>query len=334
LPGPPPGDRERVPGPGAGRAPAPTRRQRLKLLVIVGPTGTGKTETALIVARRIGGEIVGCDALQVYRGLDTATAKPSASQRALIPHHLVDVADPRRDFSLADYVRAAEKAVREIDRRGSVPLVVGGTGLYLRGLLRGIIPAPDRDAALRDRLRRMSRRFGTARLHRCLRGLDEESANRLPPNDTQRIVRALELALSGETWSARLRREGTWAGCAERYDSLKIGLDMDREVLDRRLRDRVEAFFDAGLVDEVRALLEAGVPREANALKAIGYREVIRALESGADPRDEIEEVIRNTRRYAKRQRTWFRREPGLRWLDLSGGPGEAADRIVDLWRE
>ena len=207
--------------------------------------------------------------------------------------------------------------------------------MYLRGLLRGVVPAPPRDEALRERLRRLVARHGAARLHRWLRAVDPASAARLAPSDTQRIVRALEVAIaSGTAWSERLRRDGTWSSGAESRASLKIGLDMDRAALGARLDERVDRFFDRGLVAEVRALLSRGVPAEANAFKAIGYREVLAALREGRDPETSREIVRRNTRRYAKRQRTWFRGEPGLRWLDASLGADALAERIVHLWRD
>lgn len=284
----------------------------------------------------LGGEIVGCDALQVYRGFDAATAKPSREDRARVPHHLVDVADPRRDYSLADYVRDAEEAVAGIAARGRVPIVAGGTGMYLRGLLRGIVGAPPRDERLRRRLRAMAERFGAERLHRWLAGLDPGSAARLPRRDTQRIVRALEIALAhAGTWSERLEREGTWALAGERYPATKVGLDLPRATLGARLDARVEAFFEAGLVDEVRGLLDSGVPPAANAFKAIGYREVLAAVVSGADPGAEhVRSSVRTaTRRYAKRQRTWLRKEHGLVWIDASAGEEATALEVAALWR-
>ncbi len=252
-----------------------------------------------------------------------------------MPHHLIDCADPRRDFSLADYVRRADHAIEQIRARGHVPVVVGGTGLYLRGLLRGIVEAPARDPALRERLRGMARRFGTARLHRWLGGLDPASAARLPSGDRQRILRALEIALLGPgTWSDTLREQGTWAAETERYPSLKVALDLPRERLAQRLDRRVERFFAAGLVREVRALLAAGIPPTANAFKAIGYREVLAALDDDPEHPAVVAAVQRNTRRYAKRQRTWFRKELGVTWLDASDGPGSVAGAIVELWRD
>jgi tRNA dimethylallyltransferase len=235
---------------------------------------------------------------------------------------------------MADYVRSAERIVAEIAGRGRVPIVAGGTGLYLRGLMRGVVDAPPRDARLRERLRRVVERRGAPSLHRWLERRDTVSAARLAPGDTQRLVRAMELALTGEaTWSERLRREGSWKSGRERYTALKIGLELDRDLLNRRLDDRVDSFFEAGLVREVERLLDGGVPRGANAFKAIGYREVLAGLERGLDLATVVDEVKRNTRRYAKRQRTWFRGEPNVVWLDVSTGLADLARSVVKMWR-
>lgn len=250
-----------------------------------------------------------------------------------MPHHLVDIADPREDFDLARYVREASAAIRGIAERGAVPIVVGGTGLYLRGLLRGIIAAPPRNAELRERLRGIVSRHGAARLHRWLRRIDPDSAERLPPGDAQRIVRAAEIALEGaESWSETIRREGTWRAGPERFDSLKVGLDLEPRALAVRLAERVDGFFAAGLVDEVARLRASGVPHSSNAFKAIGYREVLGAFVMGADPDKVRERVVISTRRYAKRQRTWFRKETGVRWLDADAGPDALASEIVAMW--
>jgi tRNA dimethylallyltransferase len=250
-----------------------------------------------------------------------------------VPHHLVDVADPRTSFTLGDYVNLAEAAMAGIASRGKVPVVVGGTGMYLRGLLRGIVASPPADPLLRERLRRMAARFGSPRLHRWLARLDAGSAARLLPGDAQRVTRALEGALAGTPWSRALREQGTWSSGAERYPTLKIGLDRDRKVHGVALDARVEAFFAAGLVDEVRALLVSGVPPTANALKAIGYRQTVAGLAEGTALSEVVARVKQATRSYAKRQRTWFRKEPGVTWLD-AGEPTDAlTERVVDLWR-
>jgi tRNA dimethylallyltransferase len=311
------------------------RRPGTAVLVLLGPTGTGKSDVALEVARLLDGEIVGCDALQVYRGLDAATAKPSPTARRAVRHHLIDCVDPRTDYTMADYVRAADGAVAAVLSRGRVPLIVGGTGLYLRGLLRGFIDAPARNAALRGRLYGIVERGGTERLRGWLRRHDPASERRVPAADVQRLVRAIELAHEGgPSWSERLRDTGTWSSGAERYCSVKVGLDMDREQHAALLDARVDRFFEAGLVREVRELLREGVPKEANALKAIGYREVLRAIDRGEDPEGVRDEIRRNTRRYAKRQRTWFRSEPGVVWLDAALDARALAERVVRLWRK
>jgi tRNA dimethylallyltransferase len=304
------------------------------VLVVLGPTGTGKSDVALEVARVLDGEIVGCDALQVYRDLDAGTAKPTRAARRAVRHHLVDCVDPRTDYTMADYVRAADAAVASVVSRGRLPLVVGGTGLYLRGLLRGIIDAPRRDPELRSRLRRIVERGGTERLRGWLRRHDPASERRIPAADVQRLVRAIELARGGgASWSDRLRERGTWASGVERHRSLKIGLDLDREEHGERLDARVDRFFEAGLVEEVHGLLRRGIPREANAFKAIGYREVLSAIDRGEEPDGVRDEIRRNTRRYARRQRTWFRAEPGVVWLDAALEAPTLAERIVELWR-
>lgn len=287
----------------------------------------------MAVALRIGGEIVGCDALQVYRGFDAATGKPPAADRARVRHWLIDVADPRRDYSLADYVRDADAAVADIVSRGAVPVVVGGTGMYLRGLLKGIVAAPPRDEALRARLNGLAARFGAARLHRLLVSVDPASAARVRREDVQRIVRALELAQPhGDSWSERLLRSGTWALPGERYRALKFALDLDRERLAERLESRVDEFFAAGLGGEVERLLAEGVPAAANAFKAIGYREVVSARSEGRDAPSTRDAIVIATRQYAKRQRTWFRREPGLTWLDGASPLDALCESIRASW--
>lgn len=302
------------------------------MLVILGPTGTGKSELAIDVARRLQAEIVGCDAFQVYRGLDAATAKPPIEDRRAVPHHLLDCADPENSFTAAEYVHRAEAAIDDVARRGRVPLVVGGAGFYLRGLLRGLIEAPATDPRLRARLRTIAERRGTSRLHRWLSRLDPASARRIAENDVQRVVRGLELALGAErTWSARLREQGTWGNERERYANVKIGLTMERDELYRRLDRRVDRFFEAGLIDEARRLAST-LPAGANALKAIGYREVLQALREGRSPEAERERIRRSTRRYAKRQLTWFRKERDVLWLDAARPRSENAARVVQRW--
>jgi len=262
-----------------------------------------------------------------------ATAKPGRADRARVPHHLVDCFDPREDFTLARFVESAERAIEQIAGRGSTPVLVGGTGMYLRGLLRGIVPAPAVDARLRARLRGIVERRGAHAVHRWLARVDPDSARRLPPADVQRVTRALEWFLaSGSTWSATLRARGSWRSGRERYRCLKLGLAAEPAWLERRLEARVERFFSAGLVDEVRRLLDAGVPAAANALKAIGYREIVAGLAAGADEEEMRARVVVHTRRYAKRQRTWFRGEPGVEWIAADLPRARRLERALAAW--
>ena len=298
-----------MPNPG-GDAPAVPA-----LLVIVGPTAVGKSELAVQVCERFAGEIVGVDSMQVYRGLDLGTAKPAADVRRRVPHHGIDLADPGRDFSLGDFVREAVGAIDSIRGRGRLPVLVGGTGLYLRGLLKGIIGAPRRDEAIRARLRDLAEKRGTPYLHRLLRRVDRQAAARLPPGDRQRLVRALEV------FFASRRGLSQWIGESpfgeDRYASVKIGLDMDRAALYRIIDARVVGFFAAGLVEEVRGLLRSGCPETANAFKAIGYHEALRHVRGEIGLEEAIALTQRSTRRYAKRQWTWFRKEEGVAWFTI-----------------
>jgi tRNA dimethylallyltransferase len=285
------------------------------------------------LALRLDGEIINCDALQVYRGFDVATAKPPLEHRQRVQHHVVDCIEPGHDFNLAEFERLASDAVADIAGRGRVPIVAGGTGLYLRGLLRGVVASPPRDEALRSRIRAIGERRGAQALRRWLGRLDPDSAARLPSGDVQRLARAVEFALlAGGTWSQRLSTQGTWHDGGERYRTLKIGLKMNRQRLYERLDARVDRFFASGLIDEVRGLLARGVPPEANAFKAIGYREVLSALREGRDATGVREDVQRSTRRFAKRQMTWFRREPDVVWLDAEAGSEKLAEQVAELW--
>lgn len=293
----------------------PVAGRRQPILLVVGPTAVGKSEFALLLAGRVDGEIVSADSMQVYRGLDAATAKPDPEARARVPHHLLDLVEPGSDFSMGDFVRHGEEAIRGIAARGRAPIVVGGTGLYVRALLRGMAEAPRRVPRLRARLHALALRRGLAFTHRMLRRVDPETAARLPERDRQRILRALEVRFaSGRALSSMLREQPFGE---ERYDAIKIGLTMERERLEGRIEARVDAFFARGLVDEVRGLLHAGCPADANAWKALGYREARAFVEGALTLAEARRRTAQETRRYAKRQRTWFRKESGIAWFTL-----------------
>ncbi len=302
---------------GAGRA----RPVGPPVVALFGPTGTGKTELACEVADRVPCHLISCDAVQVYRQLGVAAAKPQGEQLRH-PWALVDVADAHTDFDLGQWVRLAEREIARAADAGRVPLVVGGTGLYLRGLLKGVEETTPRDASTRNRLNRLAARRGTAFLHRVLARLDPAGAQRIMPNDAQRLVRALEVRLGTGRPLSEIHR-WRWRG-PDRFPALRLGLALPRDELYARLDARVERFFREGLIDEARRLVgECRVARGANALKAIGYREVVDWIDSrdpdvssSEPPRELVEAVQRSTRRYAKRQMTWFRKERPARWLD------------------
>jgi tRNA dimethylallyltransferase len=293
--------------------------EKPRVLAIVGPTGTGKTELACEVARRTGAEIVSADSMQVYRGLDVGTAKPSRALRAEIPHHALDLVDPDEPMSAGRWAAAARAAAREIHARGRPILLVGGTGLYARVFAGGLIAGAESDPALRGELEARS----DDDLRAELAARDPAAAARIPQRDRVRTVRALEaLRLAARPIS----EQHAGHRFADRpFDVRWLGLALDRDALAERLRARVAAMFAAGFVDEVRALHAAGWDTRFRPLRAIGYREVAEHLAGQLDEPAARERIWVATRRYAKRQRTWFRAEPGLEWLDA-----EPRERAVE----
>jgi tRNA dimethylallyltransferase len=288
------------------------------VLSIVGTTATGKSELAVALAQRLGGEIVNADALQVYRGLDIGTAKPSLDERSSVPHHLFDILDPSEAYSAGEFVRRAEVVLDEIRRRNRVAIVVGGSGLYQRALFSGLAELPPVDPRLRQALREEARQRGTPTLHAELATQDPIAAARLAPGDTQRVVRALEvLRSSGRPLSEWLRDRPAREGKARRH-VVRLGLTLPRALLYHRLVSRVEAMIERGWVEEVADLLAGGVPAEAPAFQAIGYRQLVGYLRGESTLAAAVSDIVASTRRYAKRQETWFRREEGVRWFEAS----------------
>ena len=279
------------------------------LVVIAGPTGSGKSGLALAVASRFHGEILNCDSVQIFRHFDIGTAKLPLAERLGIPHHLIDFADPDAVFTAGDFSRAGRRVLLEIADRGHLPVVAGGTGFYLRALIEGLAPGPERDPELRARLqKRETRRPGS--LHRILRRLDPPVAARIHPNDVPKVMRAVEICLS-------TRRSATAAFSAGRdalegFRVLKIGLFPDRDKLYERLDRRVDAMFAQGLVEETAAILARGFPETAKPFEAIGYKQAVQVLRGELSVKDAIFYAKRDTRHYAKRQMTWFRQEPGI----------------------
>jgi tRNA dimethylallyltransferase len=302
------------------------------LPLVLGPTGSGKSDLALRIALAVGGEIVNCDSLQVYRGFDIGTAKVPATERQGVAHHLIDVIDPEQLFTAGDYARLAESALREIAGRGRIPVVAGGTGFYLRALLDGLFPGPSRDAKLRTRLEhREQRRPGS--LHRILTRLDPAAGARIHPNDKHKTMRALEVRLiEGRPLSALFERgREPLSG----FRPIKLGLDPPRELLYARLNARAGAIFERGLVDEVRQLLAAGVARAAKPFESLGYKQALQLVEGSLTFVQALESTQLETRRYAKRQITWFRKEHGVHWLrGLGDDPRVQAEALAIVKRE
>jgi tRNA dimethylallyltransferase len=286
-------------------------RSRPPLLVVAGPTASGKTALAVALAERLGGEVVSADSQQLYRGLDVGTAKPTAAERAAVPHHLLDVVAPGEGMDAARFVALADAAIADIAARRRVPIVAGGTGLYVRALLHGVVDAPGRDPALRARLEEEAARLGRPALHARLAAVDPDAAARIRPNDLVRVVRALEIAAGGRTQTELFAAHRFQA---DRYPARILALDLPREVLHARIDRRVTAMFAGGLLDEVRALAErfgAAVPPKL----PIGYAEALACLRGDLEVEEAIRQVQVATRRYARRQVIWLRREPGVEWV-------------------
>jgi tRNA dimethylallyltransferase len=302
-------------------------------VILLGPTGSGKTALSLGLGERFGGEVVSCDSVAVYRGMELGTAKPSLQERARLPHHLIDVADPDQPFTAGEYSRAARAALREIAGRGRLPIVTGGTGLYLRALTEGLFAGPERNDALRLRLYRSHERRGGAWLHRLLLRLDAASAERIHANDAPKLIRAIEVCLAThQSLSATLANQAIARDPLTGFRLLRIGLNPPRQGLYARLNQRCAEMFADGLVDETRALLERFGPIKA--LDSLGYRQALAVLSGKLSLDAGIEAAQQGHRNYAKRQLTWFRREPEVHWIEDFGSAPESLRRASELVRE
>jgi tRNA dimethylallyltransferase len=288
------------------------------LVIVLGPTAVGKSRVAVDLALRFGGEIIGGDSIQVYRGFDIGTAKPGPADRRGVPHHLIDIVGPEVQYTAADFVRDALEAARGIAARGRLPIVAGGTGLYLKALADGLFPGPGRDPAVRAALEAEAREKGLEALFRRLEAIDPEYARKIRGRDRVRIVRALEVhAATGRPISEHFRE--TRSPVTGRT-VLRLGLRLEREALCRRIEDRVERMFARGLVDEVRGLLERGVPESAPPFRALGYSHVLRLLRGEIGREEAVALTKIETRQYAKRQMTWFRKMAGVVWFSPEDG--------------
>lgn len=305
-------------------------RSRRPLVVLLGPTAVGKSRVAVQVAKRFGTEVLTADSRQVYRGMDIGTDKPTEAERQGVPHRLIDLVDPDQAFNAGWYREAALAEINRLYDAGKLPLIVGGTGLYIRTLVRGLCPAPKADPEIRAELMKMSREQGRDRLYAELVRVDPEGAARLHPNDEAKVMRALEVhRLSGQPISAMHRQH---AFQDSGFATLLIGLLRPKEALYRRIEARIDWQLAHGMVEETRALLVRGYGRELGAMKGLGYRQVAAYVAGDYDYEEMVRRFKRDTRHFAKRQLTWFRKEPGIVWLSLDEEePLErTVDRVVD----
>ena len=295
-----------------------------RVVVILGPTATGKSHCAIEVAKRFNGEIISGDSMLVYKEMNIGTAKPTADELQAVPHHLVDILPPDASFNVVDFVEQAKALIADINSRGKLPIIVGGTGLYIKALLEDYaFNSVDEDTELRRSLEAEADTNGTEALHKRLAELDPEAAERIHPNNVRRVVRALESALRGDTISQQ--------GAAESpYDALVFGLNMERSALYERINRRVDLMLEAGLEQEVRRLLEQGVSSECQSMQSIGYRQMVWYLNGSMSYEDAVDKQA--TRNFAKRQVTWYKKMPYINWLELEPEPDytDVVERICE----
>jgi len=297
------------------------------VVAILGPTATGKSALGMMLARRFDGEVVSCDSTAVYRGFDIGTDKVPLAARQGVPHHLIDVADPTEEYSAAQYAREAAAAIRAITARGRLPILVGGTGLYYRALTRGFFPGPSRDDALRARLERIADRRGVERLHVLLGRIDRESAIRIQSRDRKRLIRALEVyVLTGRPLTAHF--VDTQSPLPE-YDVRAFALQIPADLTAARVGARVHAQFEQGLLDEIRGILASGIPETAHPFTGLVYRQALEHLHGVRDEAATRELIIRENRKYSRRQLIWFRKEPNLQWIHAAGEREETQEEVA-----
>jgi tRNA dimethylallyltransferase len=300
-----------------------------RLVAIVGPTATGKSALGISLARRFDGEIVSCDSTAVYRGFDIGTDKVPVAEQRGIPHHMVDVVDPTEEYSAARYAREAARVIRDITARGKLPILVGGTGFYYRALTRGLFEGPGRDEGLRRRLERVASRRGHEYLHRWLARVDPASAARIQPPDVKRIVRALEVwIVTGRPLTDHFAET---ASPLPGYHVTAIALQISPEQTRERVARRVHAQFEQGLLDEMRALLARGIPETALPFTGLVYRQALEHLHGIRDEAETRELIVRENRKYSRRQLIWFRKEPNLRWIHAAGERADTEDAAARL---
>jgi len=304
---------------------------KIPVIVVAGPTASGKTGLAIHIAKKISGEIVNADSMQIYKYMDIGTAKPTKEERELAVHHLIDFVEPDAEFSVADYTALAHEKIAEIYSRGKIAVVCGGTGLYINSLIDDVtFGEMDTDYELRDELRSIAENQGAQVLLDMLAEFDEESAKKIHPNNLKRLIRAIEFyKVTGVPIS---RHQEMTKQVESRYNPLMMIIDHDRDVLYQRINQRVDIMLQKGLIDEVKSLMEKGYTRDMNSMKGIGYKEVMDYLEGNASYEEMLEILKQSTRHYAKRQLTWFRRDERINYIDAKSNVLEEADKLVEEW--
>jgi tRNA dimethylallyltransferase len=298
------------------------------LVVVLGPTASGKTALSLALAERFQGEIVNCDSIAMYREFEIGTAKPNAEERARAPHHLLDFVEPTGYITAGEYARRARPVLQEIKQRSGLPVVVGGTGLYLRALLDGLSPGPQRSEELRERLREKAGRRGASYLHRVLRRMDSDAATKIHANDLPKLIRAIEVCLGSRQKMTEMWRQGR--DTLQGFCILRIGLNPTRDALYGRINERARRMFEAGLVEEARRLL-AKYGEAARPLASLGYKQAVQLVHGEIDEASAVRAAQQSHRNYAKRQMTWFRREPEVRWLAGFGDERTIQQSAINL---
>ena len=306
-------------------------KELLPLVAIIGPTASGKSALGVTLAERFGGEVVACDSTQLYRGFDIGTAKPSLSERRGIPHHLIDVLGPRDDATAGGYRQFALQTLEDLRQRKRLPVFTVGTGLYLRALLEGLADVPQRSEELRERLRASVEQHPPGHLHRVLKRLDPQAAQKIAPADEQKLIRAVEVCVLARKPISEVHRTGRVP--LEGWRVIKVGLMPPREKLNERIRARTDAMLEQGWMREVQALLESGLGVDSKPFDFIGYRELRAVLRGGITLQEARGVIQQATRRYAKRQLTWFRKEPGVRWFSGFGDDAEVQAAIFEWLR-
>lgn len=298
-----------------------------KVIVILGPTATGKSHCGIRLAQKLKTELISGDSMLVYRQMDIGTAKPSAKELALVPHHLVNILPPAAEFNVVDFKEQAEKLILELNAKGKIPIIVGGTGLYIKAVLENyVFSTVNESTELRTSLEALAESKGNEVLHAKLASLDHVAAARLHANDRRRVIRAIETALQGETVSQTREKEFP-------YDAVVFGLRMPREILYERINQRVDLMVAEGLFEETEALLKQGIPQETQSMKSIGYRQVLQYFNGELTREESIAKLKQATRNFAKRQFTWYRGMPYIRWFDLEAKPNyeKIAENMYDI---